>query len=1195
MKRHRRETPQRPAANGWFLSDAAIQHAQDDLLDLVSVAKTLVEAIESATPPCMIGLVAGFGRGKSSTANLAARILEERGDFDSVTVTADKHSGSARARNLVHAIAGELVAQKHLTKWSANRLVLPLRRSRHVTAGVSLRRYAFARVTSSTPRAEASDEIEEVFGQLIDRHRRKRQKRLVVFVDDVDRLAADDLLDALRTLRSLQSVPRHNEPIFVMSCDDIIVRRAVETASMHPVSQGFTDGADAASDGAEHDAATAFVDKLLTVRVSLPPRAPDDMRRFAVAAVAADHPLRRVPGVDIERLMSILIHDRVDSPRTALRLINRFVAAYRLAQVREREGIVSSGALTDYFDVLAMLSVLNDEFPEFAQQIAEDPVLLTAAHKVAMREGRLTDPENDALAGSDNYEGGDDDRAAASYECQPRALRLFLSGTARRVRIPVDVAPFVYLAPVGAMDPRIRRHFRALLGAVRTGDPSELADLLDGDLAGDPDGVGVAIADIVRDAFDSDAATFVQAVAPNLSRLGTAAGAAADACSALIGRDDTGATYPVDALVELICYASPRASEALVSALLAGGGDFDADNARALAAAHSMLTRPLARTRIEPSVVDWIEQLPENESWAAAQLWLDFVEAWHHALLDASTNEPPKSNDIGTSESTEPPSSLARSSERMVVALIRSVRAESEIDRLDVDRLLALAERALRDDSSAPGSDALTERGPSTERLLVSVWSFTNYILTSADALLASEVAANAGHDGELRRLAINLLSRPAFDWDPSAPTGDEKESDETLADRLVQDLLIAVNHPDTRLSVASNLETFAMARNMWQLLTPVAEAAARLIRESPDDEAEAIARSAVMVAQYATASPAEFRSYVGPLFTLTDSDIDPEHPSALITLRLLSQAAQATASAELFEKLAEQLRNGMLSESTTDSRTRVAAFQVINAKDPQIVSRHSGFEGVIVDRLTEENRSEDAARTIAEFPWPPNARGSLLNTLNQSWDYIPPASRRVALAAIVKETDNLPIVAALHERIAAEVAEDPAGPVGEIAAKEAARMSHPILKRVLADGVGRHDGLTDCWHTESDIERAAAVVAAAPDVETTHRLLNALSDPRRKRVAAAALRRMTTSEYDAEMSPRRAPLDPDQRGAGEAAAAALAEHADFDGIVEAGDAAIDALNPGRQPPALYASFVRDVAAAHEAPRAIRHVERTSR
>ena len=155
--------------------------------------------------------------------------------------------------------------------------------------------------------------------------------------------------------------------------------------------------------------------------------------------------------------------------------------------------------------------------------------------------------------------------------------------------------------------------------------------------------------------------------------------------------------------------------------------------------------------------------------------------------------------------------------------------------------------------------------------------------------------------------------------------------------------------------------------------------------------------------------------------------------------------------------------------------------------------------------------------------------------------------------------------------------------------------MSQPTLNRVLAVGVGKHDDLTAYWRTESGMGRGAAAAAAAPDVETTHRLLNALSDPLRKRVAAAALRRMTTREYDSEMVRRRRALTEDEYAAGEAAAAALAEHADFEGIVLAGDAAIEALNPNRRPRALYAGFVRDVAADLGAQRAIAHRDQFGR
>lgn len=258
---------------GWFFGDRAIQGVDDDRLDHRAVAATLVKAVEAADPPCMIGLLAEFGKGKSSTTNIASSMLREGGRFDTATVTADKHGGTARARNIVHGIAAELERYKEIDDASVREILRPLRQSTQVAAldptdtaanrfadgrysykglGRSLLPFAAvaacaalaallagaelknlltiaaaspvlvwiaamtfagtdspmgaivkpATLTDQKPRAEAADEIEEVFGQLIDHHYEKRGNRLVVFVDDIDRLSKDDLLDALRALRS---------------------------------------------------------------------------------------------------------------------------------------------------------------------------------------------------------------------------------------------------------------------------------------------------------------------------------------------------------------------------------------------------------------------------------------------------------------------------------------------------------------------------------------------------------------------------------------------------------------------------------------------------------------------------------------------------------------------------------------------------------------------------------------------------------------------------------------------------------------------------------------------------------------------------------------------------------------------------------------------------------------------------------
>ena len=88
----RRDTGSEASAT-WFFDDQPIREAEKDRLDYRSVAQVLCDAVESAKPPCMIGLLGEFGRGKSSTTNITAEMLRSTGDHDVVTVTADKHSG----------------------------------------------------------------------------------------------------------------------------------------------------------------------------------------------------------------------------------------------------------------------------------------------------------------------------------------------------------------------------------------------------------------------------------------------------------------------------------------------------------------------------------------------------------------------------------------------------------------------------------------------------------------------------------------------------------------------------------------------------------------------------------------------------------------------------------------------------------------------------------------------------------------------------------------------------------------------------------------------------------------------------------------------------------------------------------------------------------------------------------------------
>lgn len=92
----------------WFITDRAINDPSRDAFAHDDVAGQLVAIVESITPPATIGLLGGFGTGKSSIGNLLAKRLAGHAALQVVTLSIEKHSETARQRALVYSFAEAL-------------------------------------------------------------------------------------------------------------------------------------------------------------------------------------------------------------------------------------------------------------------------------------------------------------------------------------------------------------------------------------------------------------------------------------------------------------------------------------------------------------------------------------------------------------------------------------------------------------------------------------------------------------------------------------------------------------------------------------------------------------------------------------------------------------------------------------------------------------------------------------------------------------------------------------------------------------------------------------------------------------------------------------------------------------------------------------------------------------------------------
>lgn len=543
--------PQRP----WAVEDVAIAQSNQDLFDHHSVAQQLARTVRETNGSLAVGLIGPFGSGKSSVVRLLTTELAVNSDWAVLHVSAEHHSGVARARALMYALL-EAAHQKKLIdydtyvsersclegsrqrtlpranhqadapgkpdKWrylraagtglgwvlsmlallwllgvGAVAVVHLLGGGQRVSAwtwfapsgaasltGVLVSGAAIAAVlaagkegalqslkayeiTVSSPRPESTDELEQAFARLL----RSIKRRLVIAVDDIDRLAASDVLDALATVRSflLTGTQHRHQPVFVLSCDEDIVREAIigvrpglahrpstpenpgtaADAGAAPEPSQTRQETDAAVRKATEEAAQEYLNKLFTLRMVLPAHYDADLRDYAEELLMGTppfHPIVEELGgtTQTRTLLEVLIHRQIRDPRHVIRLLNSFFGDYQLARRREqpvgtRPARIAPGEVTGFPIALARLTVLRHDFRDLYDAIHAEHRLLHL-----LDEALLSSPQvlADPLLAAYRAAG-----SSASLDLDQNPGLAFLSATVARARTqrPAQISPLITL------------------------------------------------------------------------------------------------------------------------------------------------------------------------------------------------------------------------------------------------------------------------------------------------------------------------------------------------------------------------------------------------------------------------------------------------------------------------------------------------------------------------------------------------------------------------------------------------------------------------------------------------------------------------------------------------------------------------------------------------------------------------------
>ncbi|MGH2879264.1 MAG: KAP family P-loop NTPase fold protein [Solirubrobacteraceae bacterium] len=243
----------------------------------------------------------------------------------------------------------------------------------------------------STRSAPSSDEeFERLFRTLVDK---VKAKRLVIFVDELDRCSPEQVASALETIKTFLEVPGC---IFIVAADLQVLEQALRKEARQ----------ETPSDPANpyYSTGSSYLDKIFQYQLSLPPLRSPRLTSFALALVAEREGCWQ-RAENLPEAISVLIASHISSPRRVKVLLNSYAMTYRLAERRERDGLLAANLASRASEV-AKLVCLRCEFPLFAAALSREPRLPSLVRAIAEQEAPPSTVSADVLALADDYAHG---------------------------------------------------------------------------------------------------------------------------------------------------------------------------------------------------------------------------------------------------------------------------------------------------------------------------------------------------------------------------------------------------------------------------------------------------------------------------------------------------------------------------------------------------------------------------------------------------------------------------------------------------------------------------------------------------------------------------------------------------------------------------------------------------------------------
>ncbi len=412
-----------------LIDDRAITRHDQDRLRHSGFARELAELVRTVTAPANIALFGSWGAGKSGLGKLLCGELDRKDGIRCVVYDAFKYADFPLRRDFISQVAhgleidddafhDGLYRETTTTNLSFNvgkltRLIVifliaaivglcvfvafafvvseVLPGSAHgdfktiLNSGTVLLVTPAALLTAFVAMANRSipvdhnrsepaseEEFEKTFRKLIVK---AKAKKLVIFIDELDRCSSEEVVSTLASVRTFLDV---DGCVCIVAADQAVLERALSKSLVQatPINRA----------NPYYSSGSEYLDKVFQYQLPVPALMPRRLSGFALRLIKGHGGVWTE--VDHDKVISALIPVHIRSPRRVKTLLNAFVIAYRLAALRHEEGALHTPPRQRAAEI-AKLVCLRHEFPLFAEELIVDARMPDYVLQVAqeLREG----------------------------------------------------------------------------------------------------------------------------------------------------------------------------------------------------------------------------------------------------------------------------------------------------------------------------------------------------------------------------------------------------------------------------------------------------------------------------------------------------------------------------------------------------------------------------------------------------------------------------------------------------------------------------------------------------------------------------------------------------------------------------------------------------------------------------------------